>query len=241
MGVVPADDAQLVARARGIARQVITAGLETGDLRASAWEIGAEGRGRLVVEGVEVIVPLLGAHNLRNAMLALAVARACGIDLATAASGIAHAVAPPMRSAWSRIGELTLLNDAYNANPPSMRAALALMEGLGPDRPRVVVLGTMRELGPQSESLHADIARLALQSSFDVVAGVGAFADALAALAPRDARVVTAADVDGLWPLLRSRLAPNAVVLLKASRGVRLERLVSPLTDWATSSCSITS
>src|SRR6185437_6670927 len=147
--------------------------------------------------------------------------------------GIAGATAPPMRSAWSAIGRATIINDAYNANPASVRAALDLLAGLGGRRQRVVVLGTMRELGPSGPALHADIARRALQSSFDIVAGVGAFADALRDVAPDDSRVITAPDVDDLWLHLRPRLAPDAIILLKASRGVRLERLVPPLTDWA--------
>ncbi len=241
LAVVPAEEAELVAAARRAATQVVTAGLGVGDLQASAWQVDGEGRGELVVDTVRVSVPFLGLHNLRNAMLALAVARTCGIDVPTAGAAIAAAVPPPMRSAWTRAGDLTLINDAYNANPPSVRAALALLDAVGQGRQRVVVLGTMRELGGASEALHADIARLALRSSFDVVAGIGVFADALAAAADGDPRVVTAPDVDELWPLLRSRLAPDAIILLKASRGVRLERLVPHLTGWATSSCSITS
>jgi UDP-N-acetylmuramoyl-tripeptide--D-alanyl-D-alanine ligase len=67
-----------------------------------------------------------------------------------------------------------------------------------------------------------------------VIAGVGEFAPALEAAGRTDPRLVTAADIDDLWPRLRERLAPDAVILLKASRGVRLERLVPPLTAWAT-------
>jgi UDP-N-acetylmuramoyl-tripeptide--D-alanyl-D-alanine ligase len=238
LAVVPAGDPALAALARTMATQVVTAGLGAGDLRASSWTIDDQGRGTLIVDDSTVRVPLLGLHNLHNAMLALAVARACGIGLASAAAGIAGAAQPAMRSAWVPLGQATLINDAYNANPPSVRAALDLLDAVGGGRQRVVVLGTMRELGTASDALHADIARRALRSSFDLVAGVGAFAVALNEFAAADPRVITAPDVDELWPLLQSRLAPNAIILLKASRGVRLERLVPPLTDWATSSCS---
>ena len=241
LAVVPADEKALEALARARSAQVVTAGLGEGDVRATTWRVDPAGCGELEIDGVRVRVPLRGLHNLRNAMLALAVARACGIDLATSGRGLAETAQPPMRSSWESLGELTLINDAYNANPPSVRAAIALLDAVGPGRQRVVVLGTMRELGEASDRLHADIARLALQSSFDVVAGVGAFAESLTAIAAADPRVITARDVDDLWPALRSRLAPNAVILLKASRGVRLERLVSPLTDWVNSSCSTTS
>ena len=91
----------------------------------------------------------------------------------------------------------------------------------------------MRELGAAAPAMHDAVARYALATGADLVAGVGEFAPALRAAAPDDPRVVTAPDVDDLWPLLRPRLSPDAVVLLKASRGMRLERLVPHLTAWA--------
>ncbi len=78
-----------------------------------------------------------------------------------------------------------------------------------------------------------DVAEAALGAALELVAGVGEFATALAELRADPARVVTAADVDELWNRLVSRLRPDAVILLKGSRGVRLERLVTPITEWA--------
>jgi len=140
---------------------------------------------------------------------------------------------PKMRSAWEQLGEVTLINDAYNANPGSTRAAIELLKGTGSGRQRVIVLGTMRELGAASEQCHADIAGLALASGADLVAGIGEFAPALEKQNQRE-RVITAPDVEDLWPQLRARLQRNAIILLKASRGVQLERLVPHLTNWAT-------
>lgn len=97
----------------------------------------------------------------------------------------------------------------------------------------MAVLGTMLELGAHTARLHEDVARAALAAPIEVVAGVGEFATALERLAPGDPRVVTAPDVDRLWEQLASRLASDAVILLKGSRGMRLERLVPPLTAWA--------
>jgi UDP-N-acetylmuramoyl-tripeptide--D-alanyl-D-alanine ligase len=186
-----------------------------------------------VFEGVDVAVPLRGAHNLRNAMLALAAARECGVTAEAAALGISRMPVPAMRSAWEPLGRGTLLNDAYNANPASARAALDLLGSVGAGRQRVAVLGSMRELGPAAAAMHLDVARHALAGTAELVAGVGEFAEALAAVAAGDPRVITAPDVDELWPLLRPRLAPDAVILLKASRGMRLERLVPYLQAWA--------
>ena len=96
-----------------------------------------------MVEGVEVVVPLRGSHNLRNAMLAIAAARASGVSVADAARGIGAMLATPMRSNLERLGALTLINDAYNANPGSTRAALELLSHAGRGKQRVAILGSM--------------------------------------------------------------------------------------------------
>ena len=181
--------------------------------------------------GVRIEVPLRGEHNLRNAMLAIAVASECGVSLSDIGRGIAAMPQPKMRLAAEPLGSALLINDAYNANPGSTRAAVDLLDGTARGRQRVLVLGTMRELGAGAAALHAEIAKRAVESSIEVIAGIGDFAPALAAL--RDERVVTAPDVDDLWPLLRERIAPDAVILLKASRGMKLERIVPHLTTWA--------
>jgi UDP-N-acetylmuramoyl-tripeptide--D-alanyl-D-alanine ligase len=233
LAVVPSEQPMIGRAATGRAARVVVAGLDAGDVHAERWAIGADGTGELVFEGTTIRVPLRGEHNLRNAMLALAVARAAGVSAERAGAGIAAMPAPSMRSAWETLGRATLINDAYNANPASARAALDLLAAVGGGRQRVVVLGTMRELGPSAEALHAEIASRALEGGADIVAGIGAFAPALEAAGAGDPRVVTATDVEELWPRLAPRLAPDAVILLKASRGVRLERLVPHLTDWA--------
>jgi UDP-N-acetylmuramoyl-tripeptide--D-alanyl-D-alanine ligase len=127
-----------------------------------------------------------------------------------------------------------LINDAYNANPPSMHAALDLLGRVGHGRQRVAILGSMRELGAHAEAQHAEVARAALSSPADVIAGVGDFAAPLKQLGAGDSRVVAVEEFDELWPALEPRLAHDAVILLKASRGMRLERLVPFLTAWAT-------
>ena len=233
VAVVPASQAEVVDAARSRARRVVAAGLDSGDLRAESWGVEADGSGRLRVNGVDVRVPLRGAHNLRNAMLALAVAHELGVSMEDAARGIAMMTPPPMRANFEQIGAATLINDAYNSNPGSARAAIDLLCHAGAGRQRVAVLGTMLELGPQTPRLHEEIARHALDCGVDIVASIGEFAAALQRLAPDDGRVIAAADVGELWERLAPRLAPDAVILLKGSRGMRLERLVAPIADWA--------
>jgi UDP-N-acetylmuramoyl-tripeptide--D-alanyl-D-alanine ligase len=233
VAVVPASQPEVVAAARGRAARIVSAGLDAGDLRPARWGIDPEGAGWLEIEGVEVRPAVRGVHNLRNAMLALAVARECGVSFEGAARGIASMRVPPMRVSFQQAGRATVINDAYNSNPGSARAALELLEHAGRGRQRVAILGSMLEMGAHSARLHLDVAQAALSGPIEVVAGVGEFAEPLSALSGDPARVVTAAGVEELWGRLVSRLRPDAVILLKGSRGVRLERLVAPITEWA--------
>ena len=142
---------------------------------------------------------------------------------------------PKMRFEQFEKDGVVFINDAYNANPGSARAAIALLGDVAGSRPRVIVLGTMRELGAASERSHREIAAAALASGAGVVAGIGEFVAALGTVSHGATTVVTAPDVDELWPLLQPLLPSHAAILLKASRGVRLERLVPYLTDWSAS------
>ncbi|HMC55780.1 MAG TPA: UDP-N-acetylmuramoyl-tripeptide--D-alanyl-D-alanine ligase [Gemmatimonadaceae bacterium] len=235
IAVVPASQADVVTEARRRARRVVAAGLDGGDVPVAHWSLALDGRGTLVVNGVQVDVPLRGAHNLRNATLALAVAHELGISAEDAARGIGRMTLPPMRSNIEQLGRVTLINDAYNSNPGSARAAIELLAHAGGAEPRqrVAVLGTMLELGPTAPRLHDEIARAALDADVAVIAGVGEFAAALERVNAPKERILTAIDADDLWPALASRLQPDAIILLKGSRGVRLERLVPHITAWA--------
>ncbi|MDQ3997855.1 MAG: UDP-N-acetylmuramoyl-tripeptide--D-alanyl-D-alanine ligase, partial [Gemmatimonadota bacterium] len=145
VAVVPASQPEVVAAARGRATRVVSAGLDSGDLRPARWGIDLDGAGWLELEGVTVRPVLSGVHNLRNAMLALAVARECGVSFENAARGIAAMRVPPMRVNFQQIGRATVINDAYNSNPGSARAALELLVHAGRGRQRVAVLGSMLE------------------------------------------------------------------------------------------------
>jgi UDP-N-acetylmuramoyl-tripeptide--D-alanyl-D-alanine ligase len=233
LAVVPADEPDVIAEARRRARNVVTAGLTRGDVRVDAHGLDASGYGWLEIGGVTIRVPAPGAHNLANTMLCVAVARVFGLSPEDVATGLANATLSPMRSAVEQIGDALLVNDAYNSNPASVRAALALLSAVSEGRPPVVVLGTMRELGAPTDVLHDEVARAAIAMPVRVIGAVGAFAHAFDRVAPNDTRVVRAEDPESLWPLLVERLDPRSAILLKASRGVRLERLVPRLREWA--------
>lgn len=114
VAVVPASQPEIAAAAQGRAARVVSAGLNSGDVRAAKWRVGADGLGEIEIDGVTVRPPARGAHNLRNAMLALAVARELGLSMADAARGIARATFPSMRMDVAQIGKgrATLINDA---------------------------------------------------------------------------------------------------------------------------------
>jgi len=234
LAIVPSAHPEVMDVAKTRATTVRSAGLEQATVMPTAWGLDAEGRPWLDVEGVHFTLPLRGAHQAANAMLAIAAARACGVPLADAAAGMAEMPVPSMRGAWEQLGELILINDAYNANPASMRAALDLLSRVGSGQQRVAILGSMRELGAQSAQQHREVAAAALASEADLIVGVGDFASAFHEVAPSDARILATPDFDALWPLIAPRLDRNAIVLLKGSRGMRLERLVPMLTTWAT-------
>lgn len=233
IAIAPSSQPEIGAAARDRAGEVITAGLDSGDVKPDSWSMSAEGEGTIVLGDITMRPPLRGIHNLQNTMLAIAVSRTCGVSDETAASGIEAMPLPRMRSAWEKIGKATLINDAYNANPGSTRAAIELLKSIGAGRQRVLVLGTMRELGDASDRCHDDIARLALESGADLIGGVGEYAKSFARVAGADSRVVASDTVAELWPRLEPRMQPDAVILLKASRGVQLEQLVPHLTNWA--------
>ena len=235
--IVPASQPEVVAEAGKRARRVLAVGLDGGNLCPTRWGLEIDGSGWIELADVKVKPPLRGVHNLRNAMLALAVARELGVAAGDAARGVATMPVPPMRSNVEQLGRATLINDAYNSNPGSARAALELLQHAGKGRQRVAILGTMLELGAGGPALHDALAREALESPLEIVAGTGEFAAALDRLTVHDAslgsRVVTAPDVESLWQRLSSRVDADAVILLKGSRGVRLERLVPVLRAWA--------
>lgn len=228
--VVGDEPAFLAPAAREICPGVRVAGWsERADegLRPEGVEVDAWGIHRFRWQGHAVTLGVPGPHAAANAMLALAVSQLLGVRAKDAARGLSGVEAGSMRAEVRRVGNLTVVVDCYNANPPSVRAALDLLGQHAASR-RVAVLGTMLELGEQSLALHQEVLRDALSRELDLVVATGMFADA-AAMAPGDERVVTARNWNEAYPSLRSMLGGDEVVLLKASRGVALEGILSLL------------
>src|SRR6267154_1191011 len=193
-----------------------------------------DGHPRLSLDsGEKITLPALGFHQLENAQIALAVAQRAGVDHDAAVRALVGLRLPEGRGDVRAIGNMVVIDDTYNANPASMRSAVQTGDWLArrQRRPFVVVVGTMLELGPESARLHAEASREIVQRKPALVAAVGTFARVFESL--REAlggRLITAPDADALGPKLKSALRGNELVLLKASRGVALERVLNYLT-----------
>ncbi|MBV6696229.1 UDP-N-acetylmuramoyl-tripeptide--D-alanyl-D-alanine ligase [Kitasatospora aureofaciens] len=183
---------------------------------------------------------LYGEHHVSNALAAAAVAVELGmsVDDTAAALGEAGALSRWRMEVVDRADGVTVVNDAYNANPDSMRAALRAlvsMGGRGPERRRTwAVLGEMRELGEESLAEHDAIGRLAVRLDVTKLVAVGGREAACMELGARNEgswgeESVLVSDADAAVELLRSQLRPGDVVLVKASRSVGLEKVAETL------------
>jgi UDP-N-acetylmuramoyl-tripeptide--D-alanyl-D-alanine ligase len=232
VAVVGTQPPELAGRARSLAARLVVAGLDEGaDWRADDVAVGADGRARFAVRRentVRVELPVPGRHMVANALIALAAADAAGVKLADAAAALRGAALPGGRSEIVELGGVTVINDCYNSNPASLRAALDLLNAVRGERRAVVVVGTMRELGSESARLHREAAERVLEAHPDLVVAIGEFARAFESLKGRigKKRLITGKDPADVAERLRQRLQPGDVVLLKASRGVALERII---------------
>lgn len=228
--VVGDDPGELVHEARGIRPGVRTCGwtdLADADLRPRDVSCRDDGTHTFTWHGATVSLGIPGAHNVYNALLALAVARALNVGPKEAAAGVSAVRARAMRGEVRGVGGLTLLVDCYNANAAGVAAAACTLMAMEAPGRRVAVLGTMLELGERSAAIHRETLAEVLYTDLDRVILTGAFARAAEGVA--DDRIDRVEDPRELAGLLPRMIEPGDAVLLKASRGVRLERLIPVL------------
>ena len=191
---------------------------------------GAQGQAVDVRAGEEhatLRLRLLGEHNVSNAMAAIAVGVEAGIALETCCEALAELEPEDKRGQILTIGGATVVNDCYNSNPEALKAMIGTLAAMpaGENGRRILVAGAMLELGPESAALHAACGRAAAEAGIDVIAGVSGDAKHLVEAARElgaDVLFLATPEEAGRW--LRRTVRPGDVVLLKASRGVRLER-----------------
>jgi len=222
----------LPAAARSIRADAIVAGLAgTADFRPDRHETGAESA-RFDHGGVTYALQVGGEHHLRDAVIAAALAEALGVPAEAAARGLSRYRPVGMRGAILRAGTLTIVADCYNANPESFEAAIGFCETSFPGRPRSAVVSSMLELGPRGPEAHRLVARRLLDAGFGRIFPLGQFRRAFEQEAPTSgaASYVSGADAtEAVVDELLGGAAPGEVVLVKASRGERLERVVEAL------------
>ena len=227
--VLNADDEYVSQFGRDYKGKVVFYGIRhPADVRAENIESrGVEGSVFDLVVGGErrkASLPLVGVHNISNVLAAVAVAIDRGISLASAVSALATMQPADKRGQVVQVGNIRVINDCYNSNPKALEAmvdALAVM----PAKRRIVVAGEMLELGPSGEQMHRSAGTHIAEKKIDVLIGVRGFAqpmvDAAKAKGMR-AEFVNTPEEAGEWLARETR--EGDVVLLKASRGVKLER-----------------
>jgi UDP-N-acetylmuramoyl-tripeptide--D-alanyl-D-alanine ligase len=228
--IVGDEPSLLSERARRLRRGLLVVGLGAradAAHRADNASQDEHGYWSFVWRGEPVRLRVPGRVSVQNALFALTVAELVGVPAAEAVRGVGQVEAGSMRGEIKRIGGLTLIVDCYNANPQSVRAALDLLLDIEPGRPKVAVLGSMLELGGRSEELHTALLDEAAALGLDLLVATGGFARAAADTRSAESDSwISVEDPLEAYEALRGRLAGDEVLLLKASRGVALERLI---------------
>ena len=239
LAVLHADDPWSRALAGRAAGRVATFGLSAdADWRATDIEEGeAEVRFTLEPDGCRVVLPVAGRFQVSNCLAAMAVAAEMGMAPEAAAERLRSFRAPKWRMEVRRIGSVTLIADCYNANPASMAAALDELARRPTPGRRVAVVGDMLELGDVSDDAHRRLGRLVAEAGVELLCAIGekallAAQEAVGAGLPLEKVHWTLENADASrW--LVERLGEGDTVLVKASRGMRLEEVAEAVAAWA--------
>ena len=182
-------------------------------------------------DGATFNLPVLGKHQIRNAAYAIATARALGLTDEVIQAGLNEVQLTPMRMERLMYGQTAIINDAYNASPTSMNAAIETIATLDGFTNKVVVLGDMYELGQQERLLHASVGKkIALPVSHAILVG-GKGRHIADGIVDPTVQVQFADTVEDAARLLQPLLGKQTVVLLKASRGLALEQIFTYLNE----------
>jgi UDP-N-acetylmuramoyl-tripeptide--D-alanyl-D-alanine ligase len=227
--VLNADDEYVSQFGRDFKGKVVRYGMRaTAEVRAeNIRSKGAEGVEFEVVIGnarERARLPLVGEHNVLNALAAVAVGLERGLTPAEAVRALATLVPADKRGQVLQVGNITVINDCYNSNPKALEAMVDALAGMAAKR-RIVVAGEMLELGPAGEEMHRQAGQHIAEKKIDVLLGVRGLAQAMvegARTAGSRAEFVATPEEAGEWLAREGR--DGDLVLLKASRGVKLEK-----------------
>ena len=229
--ILNADDPFSEGIAERARARVVLAGTQGGTVRAIEILQSADGSEFTILEGAHrcrAQLPVPGLHMVQNALLAVAAGRAFGLSLEECAAGLATAPLTKARLQIKEINGVQFLDDSYNANPDSMKAALRTLVELDVDGKRIAVLGEMHELGKESDSSHEEVGEAAAALGIDQLIAIGEVASTIARAA-RNAGLEKSAAVGSTneaAELLVEIAAEGDLVLVKGSRAARTERVI---------------
>src|SRR6266581_2446494 len=211
--------------------KVVFAGTTGGAVRAIEVRQSAEGSEFTIVEGAHrcrAQLPVAGSHMVQNALLAVAAGRAFGLSIEESAAGLAAAPLTRARLQIKEIGGVHFLDDSYNANPDSMKAALRTLVELDTEGKRIAVLGEMRELGPESERGHREVGETAATLGVDHLITIGEVAEFIAQGARTAGldKITSARSTREAAELLGDLAGPGDLVPIKGSRAARTEEVI---------------
>ncbi len=239
--IINSDIESLVAACRAGGRRFCTFG-KSSEATYRAENIACEAlRSAFTINGAKVRLPLPGPGNVENALAAWAVCDQLGLSAEAFAEAVATIQGVAMRAEPVQIGTLTVLNDCYNANPASMKNALAMLRNLRPagngsrERRLVFICGEMAELGKQTEPLHAELGAAVAEANVDLLVTIGKppriTADAALESSRQRLQVQCFDDTASACERMRELIRENDIILVKGSRMARLERVVERLRE----------
>jgi len=232
LALVNADDCVIAGEAKRTKGRLLGFGLTRGGhYSGEGLVLDQEGCGHFSLQYLPFHLQIPGKHNAQNAVAAAAVGHQCGIPWPEIQAALAGFQPVRMRSETLRKEGVCVINDCYNANPESVRAALDTLASRAVDGGRrVVVLGDMLELGPGAAELHSEIGRHVAHLGLDLLATTGALSAHTAAGARQagmdEDRACHFEDIEALATYLKETRRPGDCILVKASRGMALDRIV---------------
>jgi UDP-N-acetylmuramoyl-tripeptide--D-alanyl-D-alanine ligase len=229
--ILNADDPFTSSIASRTRARVILAGTTAGTVCAGEISQSAEGSDFTILEGAHrcrAQLPVPGLHMVQNALLAVAAGRAFGLSLEECAQGLAAAPLTKARLQIKEINGVQFIDDSYNANPESMKAALRTLVELDADGKRIAVLGYMGELGAEAERGHREVGEAAATLHVDQLIAIGEMGKVIAQAA-RDAGLEKTSAVRSTSEaadLLADIAEPGDLILIKGSRSARTEQVI---------------
>lgn len=231
VSILNGDNVYVREKAKEAKCRIVFFGLQEGDIRADNIHINAQSIDFVCHtnnDAFTVDIPTTGKHNVYNALAAIALGMELGMNADSISSGFRAFNASPMRLHIERFGDYLVVNDAYNASPMSMAAAIDTMLEVAKGR-KVAVLGDMLELGPIAVSAHEAIGEKLAQCGIEIVVTVGELAASIANKASSCGinQVVGCSDHEQAQAELKKLLMPGDTILIKGSRGMKMEKIIN--------------